>query len=193
MFWFVFPKHKDFLATNQFIYSFVFFSSKDVKIVERILKGRGGRTQFNGREYEQGRGFSLLRGKVKGVTTYIKKRKGAESYILRFFWVQEVINEGWLRGESEERRGGESKTLDWQVSILSSTPKLKEENLEETSENQLTDENTRRCFKEARKETAKFKEMERPECSFKHYETSSQAAPHVCPKLLPNRQLVILS
>lgn len=193
MFWFVFPKHKDFLATNQFIYSFVFFSPKDVKTVERILKGRGGRTQFNGWEYEQGRGFSLQRWTVKGVTTYIKKRKGAESYILRFFWVQEVINEGWLRGESEERRGGESKTLDWQVSILSSTPKLKEENLEETSENQLTDENTRRCFKEARKETAKFKEMERPECSFKHYETSSQAAPHVCPKLLPNRQLVILS
>lgn len=63
-------------------------------MVERILKGRGGRTQFNGREYEQGRGFSLQRGKVKGVTTYIKKRKGAESYILRFFWVQEVIKEG---------------------------------------------------------------------------------------------------
>lgn len=191
MFWFVFPKHKDFLATNQFIYSFVFFSSKDVKIVERILKGRGGRIQFNGREYEQGRGFSLQRWKVKGVTTYIKKRKGAESYILRFFWVQEVINEGWLRGESEERRGGKSKALDWQVSILSSTPKLKEEKLEETSENQLM--RIPGDVLRKREKRAKFKEMECPECSFKHYETSSQAAPHMCPKLLPNRQLVILS
>lgn len=167
MFWFVFPKHKDFLATNQFIYSF-FFSSKDAKMVERILKGRGRRMQFNGREYEQGHGFSPQHWKLKWVTTYIRERKGAESYILRFSWVQEDIKKWWLRGKSAEGRGGRSKALDWQVSILSSTPKLKEEKLEETSENRLTDENTRKCFKEARKETAKFKEMEHAECSFKH-------------------------
>lgn len=134
----------------------------------------GLRIQLPSRQYEQGRGFSLQQWKSKYVLTYNKKRKRAKRCILNSFLRARGYEEVAVRGKEWGVGRTESKPQTDRSSYPPRLQNLPKRNWREHLRIGWLVRISKYFLMEARKETAKFKEIKYPEWSLKHWETSSQ-------------------